>query len=296
MAGKRFFWLKLQEDFFQQKAMKKLRRMEHGEVLTIVYLKMQLASLRNGGAIAFEGMDGSLAEELSYQIDEPEQDVQTTIDFLVRYGLMEQVNGSDLYILPKAVENTGSEGDSAARMRALRERQASHCDGETSLCSDIKRESKTEPYLELYQEREKDPAAAPPAPAPQDPKEFGFGPDLTAAFADWLKYKREKRQEYKPTGLTALVSQVRNNAAKYGEAAVAALIRQCMAANWQGIIWDKLEKPPAPPGGGKPGKHTTQDFQPTPERIQKNAERLDAFLAEQEGKSKDWNLPGVTRL
>ena len=139
-------------------------------------------------------------------------------------------------------------------------------------------------------------AAVPPAPAPQDPKEFGFGPDLTAAFADWLKYKREKRQEYKPTGLTALVSQVRNNAAKYGEAAVAALIRQCMAANWQGIIWDKLEKPPAPPGGGKPGKHTTQDFQPTPERIQKNAERLDAFLAEQEGKSKDWNLPGVTRL
>lgn len=138
-------------------------------------------------------------------------------------------------------------------------------------------------------------AATPPAPAPQDPKEFGFGPDLTAAFDDWLKYKREKRQEYKPTGLAALVSQVRNNAAKYGEAAVAALIRQCMAANWQGIIWDKLDKPPAPSGGGKPGKYTEQDFQPTPERIQKNAERLDAFLAEQEGKSK-WNLSEITRL
>lgn len=303
MAGKRFFWLKLQEDFFQQKAMKRLRRMEHGEVLVIVYLKMQLASLRNGGAIVFEGMDGSLAEELSYQIDEPEQDVQTTIDFLVRYGLMEQVNGSDLYILPKAVENTGSESDSAARMREFRGRaasqsdgSASQCDGEASLCSDIKRESKTELHSELYSKGEGDSAATPPAPAPQDPKEFGFGPDLTAAFDDWLKYKREKRQEYKPTGLTALVSQVRNNAAKYGEAAVAALIRQCMAANWQGIIWDKLDKPPEPPRGGKPGQYTAQDFQPTPERIQKNAERLDAFLAEQEGKSKDWNLPGITRL
>lgn len=49
MANKRFYWLKLKEDFFQQKAMKKLRRMERGEVLTIVYLKMQLSSLRNGG-------------------------------------------------------------------------------------------------------------------------------------------------------------------------------------------------------------------------------------------------------
>lgn len=120
--------------------------------------------------------------------------------------------------------------------------------------------------------------------APQDPEDYGFGSELASAFADWLKYKREKRQEYKPTGLSALVSQVRNNAAKYGEPAVAALIRQCMAANWQGIIWDKLEKSVEQPVGGKPGKYTAQDFQPTPERIRKNAERLDAFLAEQEGR------------
>ena len=64
MANKRFYWLKLQEDFFQQKAMKKLRRMEHGETLTIIYLKMQLASLRNGGVIAFEGLGDSFADEL----------------------------------------------------------------------------------------------------------------------------------------------------------------------------------------------------------------------------------------
>lgn len=119
---------------------------------------------------------------------------------------------------------------------------------------------------------------------PQEPEDYGFGDDLAAAFSDWLKYKREKRQEYKPTGLTALTSQVRNNAAKYGEAAVAALIRQCMAANWQGIVWDKLGKPPETPRGGKPGKYTAQDFQPTPERVQKNNDWLDAFLAEQEGR------------
>lgn len=130
-------------------------------------------------------------------------------------------------------------------------------------------------------------AAAPPTTAPQEPEDYGFGPELAAAFADWLKYKREKRQEYKPTGLTALVSQVRNNAAKYGEPAVAALIRQCMAANWQGIIWDKLEKPAAPSGAGKPVKYTAQDFQPTPERVQKNNDWLDAFLASQ---PKDWGL------
>lgn len=117
---------------------------------------------------------------------------------------------------------------------------------------------------------------------PPKPEDYGFGPELSAAFSDWIKYKREKRQEYKPTGLTALVSQVRNNAAKYGEDAIAALIRQCMAANWQGIIWGKLDKPPDTPRGGKPGKYTAQDFQPTADRIQKNNDWLDEFLYRQQ--------------
>ena len=98
MASKRFFWLKLQEDFFQQKAMKKLRRMERGEALTIIYLKMQLASLRNGGVIAFEGLGDSLTEELSLQLDESENDVCATVEFLMKCGLMEQIESTDTYI------------------------------------------------------------------------------------------------------------------------------------------------------------------------------------------------------
>lgn len=69
----------------------------------------------------------------------------------------------------------------------------------------------------------------------------GFGPELQAAFDDWLIYKREKRQEYKPKGLQNLISEIRNNAAKYGEKAVADLIHKCMASNWQGIIFDRLQ-------------------------------------------------------
>lgn len=67
-----------------------------------------------------------------------------------------------------------------------------------------------------------------------------FGPELQEAFNDWLVYKQEKRQGYKPKGLQNLISEVRNNAAKYGEKAVADLIRKCMASNWQGIIFDRL--------------------------------------------------------
>lgn len=169
MANKRLFWLKLKEDFFQQKAMKKLRRMEHGEVLTIIYLKMQLASLRNGGMIIFEGLGDSLDEELALQLDEQESDVHTAVEFLMRYRLMEQIKNEDIYMLPSAVENTGSESDSAARVRALRERATLqcnatklHCNATTAQCDARERDRE-----ETEKEAEGESVAAPPPTHPR---------------------------------------------------------------------------------------------------------------------------------
>ena len=79
-------------------------------------------------------------------------------------------------------------------------------------------------------------------PLSPSPGETGFGAALQSAFDAWLAYKEEKRQPYKPTGLQSLIGEIRNNAKKYGEDAVADLIRQCMASNWQGIIFERLEK------------------------------------------------------
>lgn len=93
----------------------------------------------------------------------------------------------------------------------------------------------------------------PPYPPEAEPN--GFGPALDAAFREWLQYKQERREGYKPTGLRSLEAQLRRQAEAHGEEAVAALIRQCMAANWKGIIFDRLDKakeaaaPAAEPNG-----------------------------------------------
>ena len=79
-------------------------------------------------------------------------------------------------------------------------------------------------------------------PLTPQPEETGFGPDLQAAFDSWLRYKKERREPYKPEGLKKLISRIRNNAEKYGESAVVELIEDCMASNWQGIIFDRLSK------------------------------------------------------
>ena len=71
--------------------------------------------------------------------------------------------------------------------------------------------------------------------------ETGFGDRLQDAFESWLRYKQEKRQSYKPEGLQSLITQIRKHADTYGEEAVADLIDECKAANWQGIIFDRLK-------------------------------------------------------
>lgn len=84
----------------------------------------------------------------------------------------------------------------------------------------------------------------PPTPLP------GGSPALQDAFAAWIRYKHEKRQDYKPTGLQSLVTQVQKAAEAYGEQAVIDLIGECMANNWQGIIFDRLKSGQAPRRGG----------------------------------------------
>ena len=69
-----------------------------------------------------------------------------------------------------------------------------------------------------------------------------LSPLLENALGEWLQYKREKRQTYKPTWLATLRKTIQKNAETYGEQAVVDLITLCMASNWQGIIWERIDK------------------------------------------------------
>lgn len=74
----------------------------------------------------------------------------------------------------------------------------------------------------------------------------GFSPALRAAVEDWLAYKRERREAYKPTGLKALLTQISSAASAHGDAAVIGVIRQSMSSGYKGITFDRLRKKAEP--------------------------------------------------
>ena len=158
--AKKYVWLKLKEDFFQQKAIKKLRKMTSGgAVYTLIYLKMQLLSLKNEGKIYFEGVEDDFIDEIALEIDESAEDVQMTVLYLQKIGLMEVGNLPDEYVLPEVLGSIGSETAAAERKRQQRlrekEKKLIPCDNVTLLSlNDTK--SHTEEEKEEDKEEDKE--------------------------------------------------------------------------------------------------------------------------------------------
>jgi hypothetical protein len=73
-----------------------------------------------------------------------------------------------------------------------------------------------------------------------------FSPKMQDKLTEWLKYKAERRESYKPMGLKSFLSEVENKLKQHSEADVIALINECMANNWKGIIWDKIKSRASP--------------------------------------------------
>ena len=120
-SGKRYFWLKLKEDFFSSKRIKKLRNMAGGDTYLIIYLKLQLKAMKQDGIIRFDHLEQNIADELALDLDEKPDDVAATLIYLTHCGLAESSDDEQFYF-PYAVENVGSESSAAERMRKMRER------------------------------------------------------------------------------------------------------------------------------------------------------------------------------
>lgn len=120
MANKRYYWLKLQNDFFNSKRIKKLRKL--GADYVIIYLKMQLLSLKTNGVLEFTGLEKNFADELALDLDEDTDKVQLTLSYLQSCGLLEC--HEDIFFLPYVENCTGSETAVAQRVREHRAKQS----------------------------------------------------------------------------------------------------------------------------------------------------------------------------
>ena len=97
---------------------------------------------------------------------------------------------------------------------------------------------------------------------------------LRGKIEEWLKYKEERGEIYKETGMKSLLKQIENNCKTSGDGVVINLIDECMSNNWKGMIWEKLKNLPKeeklPSWWGK----TNKDFEEENDEFKRKAEAI----------------------
>lgn len=72
------------------------------------------------------------------------------------------------------------------------------------------------------------------------------------AIGQWLDYKKERRETYKPVGILTLMSQVEQRIKEFGEPAVTRIILESISSRYQGITWDRLQTGKRPAKSSNP--------------------------------------------
>ena len=154
-AEKKYYWLKLSEDFFHDKAIKKLRKLAGGDTYTIIYLKMLLKSMKDNGFLYYDGIEETFPDEVALDIDEDPDNVKVTMEFLIRAGLLTKKN-EDEAVLEQLPGMVGSETGAAQAKRRQRARKAAghltdgHCPDNVATMSP--RVQKCPPEIEIEKE------------------------------------------------------------------------------------------------------------------------------------------------
>lgn len=138
MAEKRMYWLQVSKEFFQDKVIKKFRKLPGGDTYAIVALRILLKALDSDYRLYFDGIEKTFAAELALDLEEDPDVVGVVLQALTTYGWLSEESPEVIYA-PKSEEMCGSETAAAGRMRALRQREkekklpppqnnkASHC-------------------------------------------------------------------------------------------------------------------------------------------------------------------------
>lgn len=124
--NKRFYWIKLRENFFQQETIDWLMEQENGSAYIVLYLKMCLLTantsgelIRTIGNMTIPYEPKKISQKTGFDIDT----VNVALSLFKHLGLIEETQ-EGIPVMPEVKNMVGSESESAARVRKYRKKKA----------------------------------------------------------------------------------------------------------------------------------------------------------------------------
>lgn len=257
-------WIKITTDMFDNRKIKHLRRLPDGDSIVLIWVMLlTLAGRCNSGGMIF------LTENIPYtpkmladELDFEESTAQLALNALEQLGMI-QTNDNGFLAVTGWEKHQNIEGMekireskrlAQARWRAKQTAIAEKSTVDSTVDStrisvDHAEEEKEEDKNKKEKENKSVRETTHTLFARLLP-DYLLSDSLQAKMGEWVKYKTERKEPYKEQGMKSLLRQVENKAIQYGDDAVCSLIDECMANNWKGIIFDRLQSQRKPASGG----------------------------------------------
>lgn len=237
-------WIKIVTNIFDDEKILLIETLPEADGIIVIWFKLLcLAGKQNNSGVFMLSDKMPYSEKMFATIfRRKESTVRLALETFQRFGMVEIVEGT--VTIPNWGKHQSLDKIEANKeymrkyMREYREKQKGLTGCKVNSKANSKPNGKTNVRPLDKNREDKTREDKPPYPL----AEFNFSEDLEAKILEWLTYKKEKKDTYKPTGFKSLLGQIRKNADQHGDETVIGLIDECMSNNWKGIIWDKLEK------------------------------------------------------
>lgn len=255
--NKKYYYLKLKEDFFDSDEMLLLQGMKDGYLYSDILMKMYLRSLKNEGRLMYKDYIPYSLEMISTITRHQVGIVERAMKIFEQLKLVEVLDNGAIYMMD--IQNfIGQSSTEADRQRKYYRR----IQDEKKLSGSQTPEALIPEMQEP--EQEKPPVEKPPKSKKATAKkedtmqlyerlvpDYALGGEIREKMCEWCTYKIERKEGYKEQGMKSLLRQVEKKVAEFGEGRVCDLIEECMSNNWKGIIWDKMTQIPQRPAGNR---------------------------------------------
>jgi predicted phage replisome organizer len=138
--SKKFYWLKLNRNFFKRHDIRIIEEMPNGKDYVLFYLKLLLESIDHEGSLRFSDTIPYNEQMLSVVTNTNVDIVRSAMKLFIELKLIEIFDDQTIYI-GEVEKMIGSESWSAERVRRFRDKQkALLCNGNVTSCNEEKEE------------------------------------------------------------------------------------------------------------------------------------------------------------
>ncbi len=184
MSAKRYYWIKLKEDFFNLDAIDWLMSQDNGCEYVVLYQKLCLLAANRDGFLTSKIGDMTVNFDdarISRATGFPKITVQKGMELFEKLGLVSMKYDNELF-LPYVHEIVGGEADSASRVRKSRKKKALQCNTDvtnnllqSNTDIEIDKDTDIDKEIEIEIEQEKDSQACCRKSSPPPTKYGEFG-------------------------------------------------------------------------------------------------------------------------